>query len=57
MDGLDLNHITFYTERPDYRPAVMLDDVKNESITDLKAPEVKGVKKVVKLSGNNRNNK
>ena len=35
----------------------MLDDVKNESITDLKAPEVKGVKKVVKLSGNNRNNK
>ncbi len=57
VDGLDLNHITFYTERPDYRPAVMLDDVKNESITDLKAPEVKGVKKVVKLSGNNRNNK
>lgn len=57
VDGLDLNHITFYTEHPDYRPAVMLDDVKNESITDLKAPEVKGVKKVVKLSGNNRNNK
>lgn len=48
VDGLDLNHITFHTERPDYRPAVMLDDVHNESITDLKAPTEKGVKKIVK---------
>lgn len=48
VDGLDINHVTFRTERPDLRPAVMLDDVKNESITDLKAPEVKGVKKIVK---------
>lgn len=45
VDGLDLNHITFYTERPDYRPAVMLDDVKNESITDLKAPRGEGREK------------
>lgn len=48
VDGLDLNHITFYTERADQRPAVMLDDVVNETITDLKAPVVKGVKKIVK---------
>lgn len=48
VDGLDINHVTFRTERPDLRPAVMLDDVKNESITDLKAPEVKSVKKIVK---------
>lgn len=48
VDGLDVNHVTFRTEKTDYRPAVMLDDVKNESITDLKAPEVKGVKKIVK---------
>lgn len=48
VDGLDINHVTFRTERPDYRPAVMLDDVRNESIIDLKAPEVKGVKKIVK---------
>lgn len=48
VDGLDINHVTFHTEKTDYRPAVMLDDVKNESITDLKAPEVKGVKKIVK---------
>lgn len=48
VDGLDINHVTFHTEKTDYRPAVMLDDVKNESITDLKAPEVKSVKKIVK---------
>ncbi len=48
VDGLDINHVTFRTEKTDYRPAVMLDDVRNESITDLKAPEVKGVKKIVK---------
>ena len=48
VDGLDVNHVTFRTEKTDYRPAVMLDDVRNESITDLKAPEVKGVKKIVK---------
>lgn len=48
VDGLDINHVTFHTKKTDYRPAVMLDDVKNESITDLKAPEVKGVKKIVK---------
>lgn len=54
VDGLDINHVTFRTEKTDYRPAVMLDDVRNESITDLKAPEVKGVKKVVKKPGSNR---
>lgn len=48
VDGLDLSHITFHTEKPDYRPAVMLDDVTGETITDLKAPDVKGVKKVVR---------
>lgn len=48
VDGLDVNHVTFRTEKTDYRPAVMLDDVRNESIIDLKAPEVKGVKKIVK---------
>ncbi|MBP3510795.1 MAG: right-handed parallel beta-helix repeat-containing protein [Prevotella sp.] len=46
--GLDLSHITFHTERPDRRPAVMLDDVTCETVTDLKAPAVKGVKKVVR---------
>lgn len=48
VDGLDVNHVTFRTERTDYRPAVMLDDVVNESIVDLKAPEVDGVEKIVR---------
>ena len=47
VDGLDVNHVTFHTMKTDYRPAVMLDDVKNASIIDLKAPDVKGVKKIV----------
>lgn len=48
IDGLDINHVTFSTEKPDYRPAVILEDVRNESIIDLKAPEVKGVKRMAK---------
>lgn len=40
VDGLDINHVTFSTEKPDYRPAVILEDVRNESIIDLKAPEI-----------------
>lgn len=40
VDGLDINHVTFSTEKPDYRPAVILEDVRNESIIDLKAPEM-----------------
>lgn len=40
VDGLDINHVTFSTEKPEYRPAVILEDVRNESIIDLKAPEI-----------------
>ncbi|MGN1263647.1 MAG: glycoside hydrolase family 28 protein, partial [Prevotella sp.] len=53
VDGLDINHVTFRTERPDYRPAVMLDDVKNACINDLKAPAQKGIKKVVQTNSEN----
>ena len=48
VDGLEVNNVSFTTLKPDYRPAVMLDDVKNESITNLKADLPKGVKKIVK---------
>jgi len=48
VDGLDVNHVTFSLQRDDYRPAVILDDVKNESIIDLKAPSIEGVEKIVK---------
>lgn len=47
VDGLDVDNVTFSTVRPDYRPAVMLDDVVNWNIRDLDAPVQKGVKKIV----------
>lgn len=47
VDGLDVNHVTFSTMRPDYRPAVMLVDVANHNINDLKAKTEKGVKLIV----------
>lgn len=34
--------------KPEYRPAAMLVDVKNESITNLKADLQKGAKLIVK---------
>ncbi len=47
VDGLDVNHVTFTTRKPDYRPAVMLDDVRNHCINDLKAETQEGVEKIV----------
>lgn len=47
VDGLDVNHISFTTQRPDFRPPVMLVDVKNHNISDLKATTEKGVKLIV----------
>ena len=44
VDGLDVNHVTFRLQRPDFRPAVVLDDVVNASLTDVKGPVEKGVK-------------
>ncbi len=46
VDGLDANHVTFRTAKPDYRPAVVLDDVKNAFISDLKAPVEQGVERI-----------
>lgn len=48
VEGLDVNHVTFRTLRPDYRPAVMLDDVLDANIIDLKAPVQEDVEKVVR---------
>ena len=38
VDGLQLHGLTFETQRPDYRHAVILDDVQQQEITQLKAP-------------------
>lgn len=47
VDGLYVNDVTFRYERPDYRPAVLLDDVKNDVIRHLDAPTEEGVEQVV----------
>lgn len=44
----EVNNVTFRTMKPEYRPAAMLVDVKNESITNLKADLQKGAKLIVK---------
>ena len=48
VDGLYVNDVTFRYERPDYRPAVLLDDVKNDVIRHLDAPTEEGVELVIR---------
>lgn len=47
VDGLHLRNIHFRTQRPDYRHRVILDDVKNVDMEDLKGPVEKGAKEIV----------
>lgn len=53
VEGLDVNHVTFRTVKPDFRPAVMLDDVYGACITDMKADVQKGTKKVISVRSKN----
>lgn len=48
VDGLYVNDVTFRYERPDYRPAVLLDDVKNDVIRHLDAPTEEGIDQVIR---------
>ena len=48
VEGLYVNDVTFRYERPDYRPAVLLDDVKNDVIRHLDAPTEEGVEQVIR---------
>ena len=45
--GLHANDLTFTYAKPEYRPAVVLDDVKDSSLRDIDAPTEPGVEKVV----------
>lgn len=47
VDGLTVRGLYLETIRPDYRHAVILDDVKNADIQDLTAPVQKGAEKIV----------
>ena len=46
-DGVYADNLFFTTSKPDHRPAVMLVDVKNHSITNLHTQTQKGVKTIV----------
>jgi len=43
VEGLHVNDVTFRYERPDFRPAVVLDDVHGATLRDIDAPTEKGV--------------
>ncbi len=53
VEGLHVRDVTFRYERPDYRPAVVLDDVKGATLKDIDAPTESGVKKIVKFRSKN----
>jgi len=47
VDGLTVSDVTFRYDRPDYRPAVVLDDVRNSDLRHIDAQVEEGVEKVV----------
>jgi len=53
VEGLHVNDVTFRYERPDFRPAVVLDDVHQSSLRLVDAPTEPGIDKVVQFSSSN----
>jgi polygalacturonase len=47
VEGLNVSDVTFRYERPDYRPAVVLDDVRHATLRHIDAPTEEGVSQVV----------
>jgi hypothetical protein len=47
VDGLHVSDVTFRYERPDYRPAIVLDDVQNATLHQIDAPTEPGVEQVL----------
>lgn len=48
VDGLKVKNLEFTLKRPDYRPAVVLEDVRNEQIKGLNALVEPGIQQIVK---------
>lgn len=48
VDGLDIDNVTFTTIKPDYRPAFMLDDVRNDKLTNIDAELQTGIKLLIR---------
>jgi hypothetical protein len=49
VEGLHVSDVTFRYEHPDYRPAVVLDDVHDCTLRSINAATEKGVNKVVQF--------
>ena len=48
VEGLHVRDVTFRYVRPDYRPAIVLDDVRDVTLKDIDAPTEEGVEQVVR---------
>ena len=51
--GLNADNLTFSYDRPEFRPAVVLDDVRNSIIRNIDAPTEPGVEKIVMFNCEN----
>lgn len=51
--GLHANNLTFTYDRPEYRPAVVLDDVRDSKIDDIDAQTEPGIEKIVMFNCEN----
>ncbi|MDE6194030.1 MAG: right-handed parallel beta-helix repeat-containing protein [Muribaculaceae bacterium] len=51
--GLNADNLTFTYDRPEFRPAVVLDDVRNSIIRNIDAPTEPGVEKIVMFNCEN----
>ena len=49
VEGLHVNDVTFRYERPDYRPAIVLDDVRDATLNQIDAPTEPGIEQVVRF--------
>jgi hypothetical protein len=48
VDGLHVSDVSFSYQCPDFRPAVMLDDVHNATLRHIDAPTEEGVEQIVR---------
>ena len=49
VEGLHVNDVTFRYERPEYRPAIILDDVRDATLNQIDAPTEPSVEQIVRF--------
>ena len=49
VEGLHVNDVTFRYERPEYRPAIILDDVRDVTLNQIDAPTEPGVEQIIRF--------